>query len=74
MQINTKITGIQYKIFLTNELNKIQSKDFDINTCPTSCIFIDKTQVLLFQNGFRPKEQGHPLMKACIILWQMARK
>jgi hypothetical protein len=55
MQINATITGIQYKILLTNELEKIESKDFDINTCPTSCIFTDKNINFAISKWVSPK-------------------
>jgi hypothetical protein len=40
MQINATITGLQYQVFLANELETIKSKDFDINTCPNTNGFI----------------------------------
>ncbi len=38
MNISAKITGIEYKIFLVNELEIIDLQTFDINTCPSSCV------------------------------------
>jgi len=38
MEITGKITGIKYKLFLTDDLQKIEAKKFDINQVPTACI------------------------------------
>lgn len=55
MQINASITGIQYKILLNSELEKIANKDFDINTCPSYCIFTDKNTNLAISKWVSPK-------------------
>lgn len=55
MQINANITGIEYQILLATELQKIESKDFDINTCPSSCIFIDKNISFAISKWVSPK-------------------
>jgi hypothetical protein len=55
MQINTTITGIQYKILIANELKIIKSEDFNINTCPTSCIFLDKKINFAISKWVSPK-------------------
>jgi hypothetical protein len=55
MQINAKITGLQYQVFLANELEIINSKDFDINTCPSSCIYVDKKISFAISKWVSPK-------------------
>lgn len=55
MQINAAITGLQYQVFLANELEIIKSKDFDINTCPTSCIYSDKKINFAISKWVSPK-------------------
>ena len=55
MQINANITGIQYQVLLTNELEIIKSIDFDINTCPTSCIYSDKKLNFAISKWVSPK-------------------
>lgn len=55
MQIDANITGIQYQVLLNNELEKIESKDFDINTCPTTCIFTDKNISFAISKWVSPK-------------------
>ncbi len=55
MQINATITGLQYKVLLANELETIKSKDFDINTCPTSCIYSDKKLNFAISKWVSPK-------------------
>jgi hypothetical protein len=55
MQINATITGLQYQVFLANELKIINNKDFDINTCPTSCILAFKTITFAISKWVSPK-------------------
>ncbi len=55
MQINATITGLQYKVLFANELETIKSKDFDINTCPTSCIYSDKKLNFAISKWVSPK-------------------
>jgi hypothetical protein len=55
MQINSTITGLQYQVFLANELETIKSQDFDINTCPTSCIYLDKKLNFAISKWVSPK-------------------
>jgi hypothetical protein len=55
MQINATITGLQYQVFLANELETTKSKDFDINTCPTSCIYSDKRLNFAVSKWVSPK-------------------
>lgn len=55
MQISATITGLQYQIFLANKLKVIKSKDFDINTCPTSCIYSDERLNFAISKWVSPK-------------------
>ena len=55
MQINATITGIKYQVFLTSDLEKISLENFDINTCPTSCIIEDKKGNFAISKWVSPK-------------------
>ncbi|TAE70589.1 MAG: hypothetical protein EAZ85_11770 [Bacteroidetes bacterium] len=55
MQINSTITGVQYQVFLAKELEIINTEDFDINTCPTSCIYVDKKINFAISKWVSPK-------------------
>lgn len=55
MQINAKITGIQYQILLTNVLEKYNIEEFDVNTCPASCLIIDKQKGFAISKWVSPK-------------------
>ncbi len=55
MQVSAQITGLQYKIFLADELPIIESSDFDINTCPSCCIFTNNKQTFAISKWISPK-------------------
>ena len=55
MQINATITGIEYKPLLVNELENIEFQNFDINTCPTSCVVFDKNMKFAISKWVSPK-------------------
>ena len=38
MNIIGKITGIKYKVLLSEDLKEVAIKDFDINKIPSSCL------------------------------------
>lgn len=38
MNIVGKIKGIKYKVFLTEDLQKVELKNFDVNKIPTACL------------------------------------
>ncbi|MDI9312848.1 MAG: hypothetical protein QM535_21740 [Limnohabitans sp.] len=55
MEIIAKITGIEYKINLSKELEKIDFAEFDINKSPTSCLISDKKKLFAISKWVSPK-------------------
>jgi len=55
MEIIAKITGIEYKINLANELERIDFSEFDINKSPSSCLISDKTKLFAISKWVSPK-------------------
>jgi len=55
MEVNAKIIGIEYKINLSKELEKIDFADFDINNCPASCLITDKNKFFAISKWVSPK-------------------
>ncbi|OUD13104.1 hypothetical protein [Thioflexithrix psekupsensis] len=55
MEINSKITGLKYRICLSEKLKTIESNNFDINTCPSSCIYSDNRLNFAISKWVSPK-------------------
>lgn len=55
MEITGKITGIKYKLFLTDDLQKIDAKKFNINSAPTACIIQDGKHSFAISKWVSPK-------------------
>jgi hypothetical protein len=55
MEITGKIAGIKYKLFLTNDLQKVDAKKFNINQVPTACIIIDGKHSFAISKWVSPK-------------------
>lgn len=55
MNITGKITGIKYKVFLEEELNKVEISSFDINEAPSSVIVKNKKQIYAVSKWVSPK-------------------
>ena len=55
MNIIGKITGIKYKIILSENLKTIDFKDFDINQAPTACIITDNKHSYAISKWVSPK-------------------
>jgi len=55
MNITGKITGIKYKLFLTDELQKTEAAKFDINKVPTACIINDGKHTFAISRWVSPK-------------------
>jgi len=55
MEITGKITGIKYKLFLTNELKQIDARKFNINNVPTACIIKDGKHSFAISKWVSPK-------------------
>lgn len=50
-----EITGINYKPYLTSELDEINFHSFDINTCPSTCLINLKKSKLAISKWVSPK-------------------
>jgi hypothetical protein len=55
MNILGKITGIKYKVVLSENLKKIEIKSFDINEAPSSCIVADNKHSFAISKWVSPK-------------------
>lgn len=55
MNITGKITGIKYKVHLSDDLQKIQATAFDINVVPTACIISDNKHTFAISKWVSPK-------------------
>ncbi|NCQ16710.1 MAG: hypothetical protein COZ80_09275 [Ignavibacteria bacterium CG_4_8_14_3_um_filter_37_9] len=55
MEITGKITGIKYKLFLTDELKQFDECKFDINKVPTACIINDGKYSFAISKWVSPK-------------------
>lgn len=55
MNIEGKITGIKYKILLSDELKKVSFEDFDINEMPSSCLLTDEQNTFAVSKWVSPK-------------------
>lgn len=55
MEITAIITGIEYKIQLEKELDKVDFKKFNINECPSSCLVSDKKKYFAISKWVSPK-------------------
>lgn len=55
MNIVGKITGLKYKILLSEELKEIDIKDFDINEIPSACLVTDDQNIFAISKWVSPK-------------------
>lgn len=55
IEIVAEITGIEYKIGLVKELDKIDFLLFDINNCPASCLIFDEEKSFAISKWVSPK-------------------
>lgn len=55
MDIAGKITGIKYKIILSDNLKQIDFNDFDINDVPATCLLTNKKTTLAISKWVSPK-------------------
>jgi len=55
MNITGKITGIKYKVYLADDLQKIEATSFDINKVPTACIINDGKHSFAISKWVSPK-------------------
>ena len=55
MNIVGKITGIKYKVLLTEDLKEVEIKNFDINEMPSSCLLTDNKHSFAISKWVSPK-------------------
>jgi hypothetical protein len=55
MNIVGKITGLKYKILLSDELKEIDVKNFDINEIPSACLVTDDQNIFAISKWVSPK-------------------
>lgn len=55
MNITGKITGIKYKILLSEELKTILFENFDVNEMPSSCLLLDDNHTFAISKWVSPK-------------------
>ena len=55
MNIAGKITGIKYKVLLTEDLKEVTIKDFDINKTPSACLLNDNKSTFAISKWVSPK-------------------
>lgn len=62
MNINGKITGIKYKVILSDDLKDIDIKKFDINDAPSACLLKDNKHTFAISKWVSPKRtRSYPL-------------
>ncbi len=55
MNIVGKITGIKYKVLLTEDLKEVAIKNFDINEIPSACLLNDNKHTFAISKWVSPK-------------------
>lgn len=55
MNILGKITGVKYKILLSEELQTIRIEDFNINEKPSACLLVDDNHTFAISKWVSPK-------------------
>lgn len=55
MNIAGRITGLKYKILLSDDLKEIDAADFDINEMPSACLLTDDTHIFAVSKWVSPK-------------------
>lgn len=55
MNITAKITGIKYKMLLSDELKKVALEDFNINEMPSACLLTDEQNTFAVSKWVSPK-------------------
>jgi len=55
MNIKGKITGIKYKVILSDDLKDVDIKKFDINDAPSACILKDNNHTFAISKWVSPK-------------------
>ena len=55
MNIVGKITGIAYKVLLTEDLKGVEIENFDINEMPSSCLLTDNKNSFAISKWVSPK-------------------
>lgn len=55
MNIKGKITGIKYKVILSDDLKNFDIKKFDINAAPSACLLKDNKHSFAISKWVSPK-------------------
>ncbi|MCA1624887.1 MAG: hypothetical protein LC768_03150 [Acidobacteria bacterium] len=55
MNIAGKITGLKYKILLSDNLKEVGIENFDINEIPSACLLTDDTYIFAVSKWVSPK-------------------
>ena len=55
MNIAGKITGLKYKILLSDELKEVNIRDFNINEIPSACLVTDDQNIFAVSKWVSPK-------------------
>jgi len=55
MNIKGKITGIKYKVVLTDDLKEVDVKNFNINVAPSACLIKDNKHTFAISKWVSPK-------------------
>jgi hypothetical protein len=55
MNIVGTVTGVKYKILLTDDLKEVDIKDFDINKVPSACLLTDNKYTFAISKWVSPK-------------------
>jgi len=55
MNIKGKITGIKYKVVLSDDLKEVDIEDFNINDAPSSCLLKDNKHTFAISKWVSPK-------------------
>jgi len=75
MNITGKITGVKYKVVLTENLKKIDIKSFDINEAPSACVITDNKHSFAISKWVSPKRtRSYPFERVYNTLQHISKK
>ena len=68
MNIKGKITGIKYKIFLSEDLQTVEIDEFDINKTHSFCLLKDGLlKMILYSNLCEVEVDGKPMKSKAVL-------
>ena len=74
MNITCQITGINYKVFLANELSIFEFRGFDINAVPSYCLIKDKNNTFAISKWVSPKRTRSYPYERIYNIWNISKK